>query len=223
MTPPPTFISVASSGGRGCQSLDLPGKGWNRGQGEAEEGAGGGLVGNVTPEEVKLLVDVLHWQLLLAQPVGLLGTDGAVAAAAVVPGDALAGWATAHAQLQVLLLSEGASHLLGHADGEGQLLPCPAHNNGGADVGCPDLHVLPGSPFEDAEAVPARPFPPVQRAIHKSRWEVVCLGLIDFLVNALLHVLEDDGDLERREEGWQLQQEAAHSPTTPESGGAAFG
>uniref|UniRef100_A0A8C5SN45 Uncharacterized protein n=1 Tax=Laticauda laticaudata TaxID=8630 RepID=A0A8C5SN45_LATLA len=141
---------------------------------------------------------------------------------AVVPGDALAGRATAHAQLQVLLLSEGASHLLGHADGEGKLLPCPAHHNGGANVGRPDLHVLPRSPFEDAEAVSTRPFPPVQRAIHKSHWEVVCLSLIDFLVNALLHVLEDDGDLERREEGWQLQ-EAAHSPTTPESGGAAFG
>uniref|UniRef100_A0A8C7E506 Uncharacterized protein n=1 Tax=Naja naja TaxID=35670 RepID=A0A8C7E506_NAJNA len=136
--------------------------------------------------------------------------------------DALAGRAAAHAQLQVLLLSEGAGHLLGHADGEGQLLPCPAHRNGGADVGRPDLHVLPGSPFEDAEAVPARPLPPVQRAIHKSCREVVSLGLIDFLVNALLHVLEDDGDLERREEGQQLQ-EAAHSPPAPESGGAAFG
>uniref|UniRef100_A0A670JVG8 Uncharacterized protein n=1 Tax=Podarcis muralis TaxID=64176 RepID=A0A670JVG8_PODMU len=105
---------------------------------------------------------------------------------------ALAGRAAPHAQLEVLLLREGAHHVLGRPDGERELPPCLAHGNGGADVRGEDLHVLPGRALVDAQAFPSGFLAPVRGSVLESRRQVVDLRLVDFLVYALLHVLEYD-------------------------------
>uniref|UniRef100_A0A8B9PR12 Uncharacterized protein n=1 Tax=Apteryx owenii TaxID=8824 RepID=A0A8B9PR12_APTOW len=124
---------------------------------------------------------------------GCLGCH--LALAALSAGDALTEGAAAHAELQVLLFREGARHLLGCPDGEGELAPSLADGNGGADVLCPDLHVLPGRVFPDSQAASPWPLAAVDRAILKGSGKVVYLSLVDLLVNAFLHVLEYDGIL----------------------------
>uniref|UniRef100_A0A8C8AVW0 Uncharacterized protein n=1 Tax=Otus sunia TaxID=257818 RepID=A0A8C8AVW0_9STRI len=115
-------------------------------------------------------------------------------------GDALAAGATSHAELQVLLLREGSRHLLGCPDGEGELAAGLADGDGGADVLGADLHVPPGAALPDGQAAPARPLAPVHRAVLEGCREVVYLSLVDLLVDAFLHVLEDDGELRRGEQ-----------------------
>uniref|UniRef100_A0A803SUV7 Uncharacterized protein n=1 Tax=Anolis carolinensis TaxID=28377 RepID=A0A803SUV7_ANOCA len=150
-------------------------------------------------EDTRLEVEVLHRQLLLAQLMGLLCRDGGVnITTAFVSGDALAKGAAPDAQLEVLFLCEGPGHLFSRSDGEGELPPCLAHGDGGADVSRMDLHVAPGYVFADAQAGPTGPLPAVDRAVLKSRWQVVHLCFVDLLVNALLHVLEYDGQLQRK-------------------------
>uniref|UniRef100_A0A8D2JC66 Uncharacterized protein n=1 Tax=Varanus komodoensis TaxID=61221 RepID=A0A8D2JC66_VARKO len=109
--------------------------------------------------------------------------------------EALAGRAAPHAQLQVLLLREGADHVPRRADGEGQLRPRLAHRDGGADVGGPDLHVLPGRALADAQAAAPGALPAVDRAVLERRRQTVHRGPVDLLVDAVLHVLKDDGEL----------------------------
>uniref|UniRef100_A0A8B9Z6P7 Uncharacterized protein n=1 Tax=Buteo japonicus TaxID=224669 RepID=A0A8B9Z6P7_9AVES len=111
-------------------------------------------------------------QQFLAECPGRLSCHAA--AATLAAGDALTAGAASHAELQVLLLREGACHLLGCPDGEGELTAGLTDSNGGADVLCLDFYMLPGT--------------------------VVYLSLVDLLVDAFLHVLEDDGELQRADQ-----------------------
>lgn len=149
-------------------------------------------------EDTRLEVDVLHGQHLLAERPSRLRRHAATAALAA--GDALAAGAAAHAKLQVLLLREGARHLLGCPDGEGELAAGLTDGDGGADVLRTDLHVPPRAALPDSQAAPARPLAPVHRAVLESRREAVYLSLVDLLVDAFLHVLEDDGELQRADQ-----------------------
>uniref|UniRef100_A0A8B9SZG8 Uncharacterized protein n=1 Tax=Anas platyrhynchos TaxID=8839 RepID=A0A8B9SZG8_ANAPL len=140
------------------------------------------------------LVDVLHRQHLLAERPGLLGRPPATRAA-LAAGDALAAGAAPHAELQVLLLREGARHLLGRPDGEGELAAGLADGDGGADVLGSDLHVPPGAELPDGQTAAPRPLAAVHRAVLEGGGQVADFGLVNLLVDALLHVLEDDGEL----------------------------
>uniref|UniRef100_A0A8C9UEL8 Uncharacterized protein n=1 Tax=Serinus canaria TaxID=9135 RepID=A0A8C9UEL8_SERCA len=117
------------------------------------------------------------------------------AAPAGAAGHALAAGTATHAELQVLLLREGPGHLLGGADGEGELAAGLAHGDGGADVAGADLHVPAGAALPDGQTAPAGTRAAVHRAVLEGCGEVVQLGLVDLLVNAFLHVFEDDGEL----------------------------
>uniref|UniRef100_A0A8C3XTI3 Uncharacterized protein n=1 Tax=Chelydra serpentina TaxID=8475 RepID=A0A8C3XTI3_CHESE len=155
-------------------------------------------------KDARLEVDVLHRQLLLAQQSRRLRSNATVAT--LTAGDALAGRAAAHAELQVLLFGEGPRHLLGCPDGEGQLPARLAHGDGGADVGSPDLHVLPGRAFLDGQAAPPRPLTTVHRAILEGSRQVVYFGLVDLLVDAFLHVLKYDRELQGKKKAARLDQ-----------------
>uniref|UniRef100_A0A674GW06 Uncharacterized protein n=1 Tax=Taeniopygia guttata TaxID=59729 RepID=A0A674GW06_TAEGU len=112
---------------------------------------------------------------------------GDAAAAAGAAGHALAAGTTAHAELQVLLLREGPGHLLGSADGEGELAAGLAHGDGGADVVGADLHVPAGAALPNGQAAPARPRATVDGAVLEGCRDIVQLGLVDLLVDAFLH------------------------------------
>uniref|UniRef100_A0A672TZT9 Uncharacterized protein n=1 Tax=Strigops habroptila TaxID=2489341 RepID=A0A672TZT9_STRHB len=137
---------------------------------------------------------VLHGQHLLAQGSRHIGCHRSPAALGA--GDALAAGTAGDAELQVLLLREGSRHLLGCPDGEGELAAGLAHRDGGADVFRTDLHVPP--------------------TVLKGSREVAYLSLIDLLVDALLHVLEYDGELPCVQPGLEhCQGWGSHSSSGP--------
>lgn len=111
----------------------------------------------------------------------------------------------AQAELQVLFLREGVGYLLGRADGEGEEVPTLSHYDGGPDVDRVDLNVLSGRLTPNGQAVSPPSLAAVGRSIVKGGRDVVYLRLVDPLVDALLKVLEDDGDLEptKGEEGYE--------------------
>uniref|UniRef100_A0A8B9MMU9 Uncharacterized protein n=1 Tax=Accipiter nisus TaxID=211598 RepID=A0A8B9MMU9_9AVES len=165
-------------------------------------------------KDTRLEIDILHGQQFLAECPGRLSCHAA--AAALTAGDALTAGAASHAELQVLLLREGARHLLGCPDGEGELTAGLTDSDGGADVLRLDFYMLPGTALPDNQAAPTRPLAPVHRAILKGCWEVVYLSLVDLLVDAFLHVLEDDGELQRADQrGFDLAgcESGSHVPT----------
>lgn len=170
-----------------------------------------GIAGGHHVEDAGLEVDVLHRQHLLAERPGLLGRPPATRAA-LAAGDALAAGAAPHAELQVLLLREGARHLLGRPDGEGELAAGLADGDGGADVLGSDLHVPPGAELPDGQTAAPRPLAAVHRAVLEGGGQVADFGLVNLLVDALLHVLEDDGELRRaqRGAGWWCPPPTSH-------------
>uniref|UniRef100_A0A8C3CH75 Uncharacterized protein n=1 Tax=Cairina moschata TaxID=8855 RepID=A0A8C3CH75_CAIMO len=104
---------------------------------------------------------------------------------------------TAEAQVEALTVPvlHGVDHLLRHADGEGEVAAHLPHHDGGADVLCLDLDVLPRHLLSDLQAVGSVLVPTVLGAVSKGSGELVHLRLVHFLVHALLEALENDGEL----------------------------
>uniref|UniRef100_A0A8B9CWH9 Uncharacterized protein n=1 Tax=Anser brachyrhynchus TaxID=132585 RepID=A0A8B9CWH9_9AVES len=117
---------------------------------------------------------------------------------------------TAEAQVEALTVPvlHGVDHLLWHAHGEGEVAAHLPHHDGGADVLCLDLDVLPRHLLGDLQAVGSMLVPTVLGAVSKGSGELVHLRLVHFLVHALLEALENDGELagggkeEKRAEGY---------------------
>uniref|UniRef100_A0A8B9VNK8 Uncharacterized protein n=1 Tax=Anas zonorhyncha TaxID=75864 RepID=A0A8B9VNK8_9AVES len=116
---------------------------------------------------------------------------------AAFPFNLLVEWTTAEAQVEALTVPvlHGIDHLLRHADGEGEVAAHLPHHDGGADVLCLDLDVLPRHLLSDLQAVGSVLVPTVLGAVSKGSGELVHLRLVHFLVHALLEALENDGEL----------------------------
>uniref|UniRef100_A0A452HJJ9 Uncharacterized protein n=1 Tax=Gopherus agassizii TaxID=38772 RepID=A0A452HJJ9_9SAUR len=93
----------------------------------------------------------------------------------------------AHTELQVLLFGEGPRHLLGCS---------------------PNLHMLPRRMFLDGQAAPPWPLTTIHRAILEGSWQVVYFGLVDLLVDAFLHVLKYDRELQGKKKEARLDQKS---------------
>uniref|UniRef100_A0A8C3FNX4 Uncharacterized protein n=1 Tax=Chrysemys picta bellii TaxID=8478 RepID=A0A8C3FNX4_CHRPI len=146
---------------------------------------GPGLLGSITCY-ARLEVDVLHRQLLLAQQSRRLGGNPSVVTFAA--GDALAGRAAAHTELQVLLFAAGppgARRWWCRCRQPGSPRAARAHVPGWSGCSPPALAT-------------------VHRAILKGSRQVVYFGLVDLLVDAFLHVLKYDRELQGKKKTARL-------------------
>uniref|UniRef100_A0A672HYX6 Uncharacterized protein n=1 Tax=Salarias fasciatus TaxID=181472 RepID=A0A672HYX6_SALFA len=103
--------------------------------------------------------------------------------------------AAPHAQLQVLLRPEGLDDAARRPDRQAQRAAALPHHQQRADVRRPDLRVPPGAPGPDRQAALAAPLAAPHRAVGEGGGNVVQLGLVELLLDALTEVLKDDGDL----------------------------
>uniref|UniRef100_A0A3Q2DMU6 Uncharacterized protein n=1 Tax=Cyprinodon variegatus TaxID=28743 RepID=A0A3Q2DMU6_CYPVA len=108
--------------------------------------------------------------------------------------DALVGWTTMETQIQVLGVAflHRVHHLLRHAHGEGQVAAHLPDYDGCSNVLGLDFHMLPGNLLHHSQSVGAVAVASVLRAVSERCWQVVCLCMVHFLLDAFLEIPEDD-------------------------------
>uniref|UniRef100_A0A4W3I8U5 Uncharacterized protein n=1 Tax=Callorhinchus milii TaxID=7868 RepID=A0A4W3I8U5_CALMI len=153
-------------------------------------------------KEARLEVQILHRKLLLAFGscclLGKRARGGSVLPAGRLwdhPVHALVGWAATQTQLESLPFLEGVHDILGHEDSKHQVSANLPHHDGGPNVRGQDLHMLPSHPLPHLQAARPRPLPTRPRAVHKCRWQVVALRLVNLLHCAARETLEDHREL----------------------------
>lgn len=180
-----------------------------------------GVSGGQQVKDARLEVDVLHLQRLSALgggtlhrvdlvggPQGPQGPQG-LGAGALQPRllalpaqrvllDELVAGAAVQAQLQAATVLREVQRVLGHPDGEGQVVAHAPHDDGRADVARLDLHLLPhragaGAALHDGQAAALAA---AARPVLEGQRQVLGGGLVHLLVRAAVVRLEDHRDLE---------------------------
>uniref|UniRef100_A0A8C3RDZ1 Uncharacterized protein n=1 Tax=Cyanoderma ruficeps TaxID=181631 RepID=A0A8C3RDZ1_9PASS len=106
----------------------------------------------------------------------------------------LAGGAAVDAELQVLALLVGHDQLLGHADGQGQVVPQLADVHRGPDVPGVHLYVFATDFLYNVQA-PGVPISSACCTVNESCRQVISHCLIHFLICTVLVRFEDNSNL----------------------------
>uniref|UniRef100_A0A3Q3G799 Uncharacterized protein n=1 Tax=Labrus bergylta TaxID=56723 RepID=A0A3Q3G799_9LABR len=112
--------------------------------------------------------------------------------------ESLRGGTAPHAQLQVLLWAEGLHDATRRADRQAKRASALTHDQQRPDVSSSDLRMLAGTLGPHRQAVVTPPLTAPDRAVSKGSGDVIELGLVQLLIDALTHVLKDDGYLRRK-------------------------
>uniref|UniRef100_A0A3Q1J019 Uncharacterized protein n=1 Tax=Anabas testudineus TaxID=64144 RepID=A0A3Q1J019_ANATE len=100
-----------------------------------------------------------------------------------------------HTQLQVLLRAKGVHDGTGRADREAERVTALTNHQDRANVSRSDFSVLAGTLGPDRQAVMSLSLATRHGSVSKCSRDVIELSLVQLLINALTHVLKDDGDL----------------------------
>uniref|UniRef100_A0A7N4UWX7 Uncharacterized protein n=1 Tax=Sarcophilus harrisii TaxID=9305 RepID=A0A7N4UWX7_SARHA len=140
-------------------------------------------------------VDVFHRHLLVAlSSGGLQCIPSRHLPLSII--NALTYRAAIHTELQILALFISHSQVFGHADSQSQVAPQLPHVHRGSDVPGVHLHMMAAHLLHNVQAFDLT-IPTTGGAINESCWQVICHGLVYFLIGTLMVRFENDSYLQK--------------------------